>query len=115
MLTTNRSPSTEATAAHFRQVRQGRARLLSQIRRQIHADPTDADAREYLAMLRAESCQVPNPDRRRDCARHAARALEIYNQLSADHDPDSVQACVLLDMAARSADELATLQLTARH
>ncbi|MBB6017118.1 hypothetical protein [Deinococcus radiopugnans] len=65
-----------------------------------------------LTHLRTTPCAVPNPDRRSDCARHAARAEALHRDLST-LDLDDVTASARLTAAASQVDLFAILQLTA--
>lgn len=108
-----RSPETEHAAANMRQLRVLYAQRLRDTR---HAVSTgNPRAAERLKALRASPCPVPNPDRRADCARHATRAQEVYNEVAAALDIDGPDAAEILNMAARQADLFAILQLTARY
>lgn len=104
---TTRNAATEASAENMRMQRRQYAKRLKEARRAI--DSGNPNARARLERIRAQAQNVPNPDRRRDCARHAARAEARYRELEGTTHTASI------DAVARYADLLTVLQLTAKY
>jgi len=105
-----RSPEIQHAAANIKMVRVLYAQRLRDVR---HAARTGNPAAAVtLTHLRATLCPVPNPDRRTDCARHAARAKALHRNLST-LDLEDVTARARLTAAAKQADLFAILQLIA--
>ncbi len=104
---TTRSPETEASAEAMRMQRRQYAQRIREARRAMECGHPEGRAR--LERIRAQAQQIPNPDRRRDCARAATRAEARYRELEGTPHTASI------DAAARYADLLAVLQLTAKY
>ncbi|GGO37096.1 hypothetical protein [Deinococcus humi] len=105
-----RSPEIQHAAANIKMVRVLYAQRLRDVR---HAARTGKPAAALiLAHLRATPCAVPNPDRRSDCARHAAHAEALHRDLST-LDLHDVTVRAKLTAAAKQADLFAILQQTA--
>ncbi|RJF74631.1 hypothetical protein D3875_03560 [Deinococcus cavernae] len=102
-----RANSTEAAAENMRQQRRQYAQRLREARRALDAGHPEGRAR--LERIRAQAGNVPNPDRRRDCARAATLAEARYRELEGTTHTASI------DAAARHADLMAVLQLTAQY
>lgn len=108
---TQRSPDLEHAAAHMRQLRTLYAHQLRDTRRAAHTG--NPSAAERLKKLRADPCPVPNPDRRADCAKHAALAQEDYQQVAAALDIEGPDDAEILNSVGRRAALFARLQRTA--
>lgn len=105
-----RSPEIQHAAANIKMVRVLYAQRLRDARHAARAG--NLTAAVTLAHLCATPCAVPNPDRRTDCAKHAARAEALHRDLST-LDLDDVTASARLTAAASQVDLFAILQLTA--
>ena len=103
-----RTPYQQEQAEKMREHRRQFAQRLRAERRDAQGGESKAQSRLMLMRQSMNATMYPNPDRRRDCARHADRALERYNDLRATDDGEAVT------VAARYADLMAALQLTAR-
>lgn len=104
---TTRNAATEASAENMRMQRRLYAQRLRAARRAIAGSHLEGRAR--LERIRAQAQNLPNPDRRADCAHAQARAEARYRELEGTTHTASI------DAAARYADLLAVLQLTAKH
>lgn len=104
---TTRNADTERVAEVMRQQRRQYAQRIREARRAMDAGHPEGRAR--LERIRAQAGNVPNPDRRRDCARAATRAEARYKEL------EGTTHTARIDAAARHADLMAVLQLTAQY
>lgn len=108
-----RSPEIQHAAANIKMVRVLYAQRLRDVRHAARTGkPAAALILAILAHLRATPCAVPNPDRRSDCARHAAHAEAWHRDLST-LDLHDVTVRARLTAAAKQADLFAILQQTA--
>ena len=78
-----RTPYQQEQAEKMREHRRQFAQRLRAERRDAQGGESKAQSRLMLMRQSMNATMYPNPDRRRDCARHADRALERYNDLRA--------------------------------